>query len=48
MLNPLRISYRVAAVTKGIIELIEDDCKLGDVLVVCVKKGTKYKHFSDN
>ena len=34
MLNPLRISYRVAAVTEGTIELIEDDCKLGEALVV--------------
>jgi len=38
----------VAAVTEGIIELIEDDSKVGEVLVVCVKEGTKYKQFSDS
>ena len=36
---------RISAVTKGIIELIEDDTKIGEVLVVCETDGTKYKQF---
>ena len=36
---------RISAVTKGIIELIEDDTKIGEVLVVCETDGTKYKLF---
>ncbi|KAM7444154.1 hypothetical protein ABFA07_007200 [Porites harrisoni] len=35
----------ISAVTKGIIELIEDDTKIGEVLVVCETDGTKYKQF---
>ena len=37
----------ISAVTKGIIELIEDDTKIGEVLVVCETDGTKYKQFLD-
>lgn len=37
--------FRISAVTKGIIELIEDDTKIGEVLVVCETDGTKYKQF---
>ena len=36
---------RISAVTKGIIELIEDDTKIGEVSVVCETDGTKYKQF---
>ena len=36
---------RISAVTKGIIELIEDDTKIGEVLVVFERDGTKYKQF---
>ncbi|KAM7444150.1 hypothetical protein ABFA07_007196 [Porites harrisoni] len=35
----------ISVVTKGIIELIEDDTKIGEVLVVCETDGTKYKQF---
>ncbi|KAL9975503.1 hypothetical protein ACROYT_G012668 [Oculina patagonica] len=37
----------VADVVKGVIELIEDDTKNGEVLVVCVTDGTKYKQFTN-
>ena len=38
---------RISAVTKGIIELIKDDTKIREVLVVCETDGTKYKQFLD-
>ena len=38
---------RISVVTKGIIELIEDDTKIGEILVVCETDGTKYKQFLD-
>lgn len=37
----------VADVAKGVVELIEDDSKIGEVLVICVTDGTKYKQFLD-
>lgn len=37
----------ISAVTNGIVELIEDDTKIGEVLVVCETAGTKYKQFED-
>ena len=33
--------------TRGVVELIEDDSRIGEVLVVCVTDGTKYKQFTD-
>ena len=36
---------RISAVTKGIIEVIEDDNKIGEVLAACETDGTKYKLF---
>ena len=30
---------------RGVVELIEDDSKIGEVLVICVTDGTKYKKF---
>lgn len=32
---------------RGVVELIEDDSKIGEVLVICVTDGTKYKKFVD-
>ena len=37
----------MADVAEGVAELIEDDSKNGEVLVVCVTDGTKYKQFSN-
>lgn len=34
-------------VAKGVVELVEDDTKIGEVLVVCIKDGTKYKQFTN-
>ena len=41
------ITNRVAEVAKGVVELIEDDTKIGEVLVVCMVDGTKYKQFTN-
>lgn len=32
---------------RGVVELIEGDSKIGEVLVICVTDGTKYKKFVD-
>ena len=40
-------SNRVVDVARGVVELIEDDSKIGEVLVICVTDGTKYKKFVD-
>lgn len=37
----------VVDVARGVVELIEDDSKIGEVLVICVTDGTKYKKFVD-
>ena len=40
-------SNSVADVAKGVVELLEDDTKIGEVLVVCITDGAKYKQFAD-
>ena len=40
-------SNSVADVAKGVVELVEDDTKVGEVLVVCITDGTKYKQFTN-
>ena len=40
-------SDSVTDVAKGVIELVEDDTKIGEVLVVCITDGTKYKQFTN-
>ena len=48
-LTHTNISYfpTVVDVARGVVELIEDDSKIGEVLVICVTDGTKYKKFVD-
>jgi len=36
----------VSDVAKGVVELAEDDAKIGEVLVVCITDGTKYKQYT--
>ena len=40
-------SDSVTDVAKRVIELVEDDTKIGEVLVVCITDGTKYKQFTN-
>ena len=47
-LHGFSFSNSVADVAKGVVELLEDDTKIGDVLVVCIfTDGAKYKQFAD-
>lgn len=46
-LHFLSFANSVADVAKGVVQLVEDDTKIGEVLVVCITDGTKYKQFTD-